>query len=160
MGIVCHSPIDVMFPRQQDLPLDGFYHVEADGETVTARRTPAWPNNAAGKIGLGLGRLGSGALGYGDGGAGLGNGMLGFGPLGFGTPAAKIRTAKLDDGTYDVEVVGYDAAGNASTSNLTAEVTLEGTPGSAGWPTPTSYDDGTDVLVLTLDALSEDDEGT
>ena len=159
MGIIAKSRVDVTAPRQQDMPLDGFYHVEADGVEVTSRRTPAWEAGGAGKIGFGLGRFGYGAFGFGDGGAGFGGGLFGYGPFGFGTPAMTIRTDLIDDGTYDMEIVGYDAAENPSTSNPTDEVILAGVPADPGFPSATSYDDGTDVLVLTLDALSEDDEG-
>ncbi len=166
MPIIAEARIALRWPSQQQVPLDGSFNVyrddrdgDVDYETpVNGSEIPAWPDGA-GKIGAGLGRDGMGADGFGDGGVGDGLGIAGLGPDGFGAHFLEFPTPLLADGTWELAVVGLDAAANAVTpAVIERQASVAGTPGPPGVPEASNYDSGTDTITLQW-ALSPDDEG-
>ena len=168
MGIIAqNSRARLQWPQDQTVPIGGYYNVYLGdrnggaidyGSPVNPRRIPAWPNNAAGKTGFGLGQFGSGACGYADGGEGWGQNAWGIGRFGFDAKYLNYLTDELADGTYNAAVVGYDPAGNASTGNAEYEIALAGDPEPPGVPSPDNYTQVTDTLTLSFPP-SDDDEG-
>lgn len=164
MSIVADSKAVLTFSQQQQVLLGGKFNVYRDNrdgnvDYVTALPTcpiEAWPDGE-GKIGDGLGPDGQGADGFGHGGVGDGLGADCLGMDGFGASLINFITPLLDDGTWEVAVVGIDAAGNKVTpATIEQQVALAGTPDPPSDLETDSYNAGTDTLTLTYD-LSDDD---
>jgi len=159
MAIIAQASALVRWPTQQQVPLGGYYHAfRNDGaggavdydNRINPRPVLAW-EGGGGKMGDGLGPDGMFADGFGYG--GIGDGMFadGLGPDGFGAGMHNLATPLLDDATYDLAVIAYDAAGNADAApRIEKTVALAGTPGPPGTPVADSYDAGSDTLVLSF----------
>ena len=162
--IVASAQIEISWPTQQSVPLLGYFQIYKDAQDsavdydspVNPSPIPAWPDGA-GKLGDGLGEDGEGADGYGHGGMGDGIGADGMGMDGFGAAMLSFVTPPLDDGDWEIAVVGYDGAGNAITpATIEQAVSLAGTPDPPGIPEASAYDDGPDSLTIDWE-LSDDD---
>ena len=165
MAIIAEAQVELNWPQQQQVPLDGYYKVFRDNRDgvvdydspVNALPIPAWPEGV-GKRAFGLGLFGAGMFGFGAVGYPFGHGRFGMGRFGFGAEMHAYLTPPLADGTWRFAVVGFDPAGNPAAP----AAAIEHACGVAGSPRPPSDLEATAYAagVLTLDwTLSEDDEG-
>ncbi len=165
MAIVAQASALIQWPTQQQVPLGGYYHAfRNDGASgavdydnrINPRPILAW-EGGGGKMGDGLGPDGMFPDGFGYG--GLGDGMFpdGLGPDGFGAELHNLVTPLLNDATYDLAVVAYDAAGNVDVApRIEKTIALAGVPGPPGTPVAADWNNGTDTLTVSY-TLSKHD---